>query len=425
LLGDGFSAIAFAWITLGLTHSALALGVVLAFQAVPRALLTLIGGSLSDRLSARLLMIASSAARSVIMLAVGSAGFAGLLGMPLLCTAAAVFGAFDAFFQPARASILPTVLAGDLMEPANALLSVGSRAGSMIGPAIGGIVVAVSNANYAFLVDGACFAACALLVSRVRLLAAPAAVGTAGDSPAESVSSSGTLLGRIRAGLAYAFADSRIRAMLVLDTVITFCFAGPFTVGFASLARFRLDGGAAALGLLNGTLAGGAIIGALVGGTVRGRVRVGLLIAALAAWIAVGMALLGWTHQVTAAAAVAAAIGIGIGFQGVFGISWIQRNLDGAVLGRVVALDMVCGYAIAPVSLLICGTVAQRQPAALFFGTSVLLALTAAGTLISAGVRAMTTDTRPASEPARPAAAATAQPSPPPRRPRPVDATTR
>jgi MFS family permease len=169
LLGDGFSYIAFSWITLGLTQSTLALGWVLACQAVPRALLTLVGGSLSDKWSSRTLMMFSSWARAVLMAAVGVVGTTGHLSVVLLCCSAAAFGAVDAFFQPARASILPSVVDEELLAPANALLAVGTKVAAVLGPAVGGMVVALSDAPVAFLVDAVCFALCGVCVARTGL----------------------------------------------------------------------------------------------------------------------------------------------------------------------------------------------------------------------------------------------------------------
>lgn len=384
LLGDGFSYIAFSWITLSMTTSTLTLGYVLALQAIPRALLTLVGGSLGDRWSARRMMAFSSWARAVVMGAVAVVGLAGLLSIWMLLAAAALFGAVDAFFQPARSSVLPSVVDKDLLAPANALLGVGSRVSAVIGPAIGGVVVAVSNADYAFLVDGACFLLCGLCVARVRTL--PPST----DSPADETPAAGEgMLARIRTGLRHAWEDPRIRTMLAVDTAVSFCYAGPFTVGFADLARFRLSGGSTALGLLDGALAGGAMLGALLGGMVGGRPRLGLLVAALAGWLAVGMALLGLTHEVVFAVAVVLAMGFAIGFQGVFGLSWIQRNIKGSVLSRVISVDMVLGYAAAPVSLVACGGLAQARPELMFGGTAVILLVTALGVLTSGPVRAM------------------------------------
>lgn len=385
LLGDGFSYIAFAWITLSLTGSTLALGVVLAFQAVPRALLTLVGGSLSDRWSSRLMMMLSSWARAALMLGIGVAGLTGMLSVPALCVAAALFGAVDAFFQPARVSILPSVVEKDLLPPANALLGVGTRVAAVLGPAVGGVVVAVTDANVAFLVDGLCFALCGLCVAGIGTVAPVG--GVQPDGPPEA---SESMLSRIRAGLRYAWDDPRIRTVLVVDTAVTFCYAGPFTVGFASLAGSQLRGGSATLGLLGGALAGGAMLGTLVGGMVGGRPRVGLLIAGLAAWLAVGMAVLGVVQDAVAAVATVLAMGFAIGFQGVFGLSWIQRNIQGSVLSRVISVDMVLGYAVAPVSLVVCGALARAHTGYLFGGAALILLLTALGVLASRPVRAMT-----------------------------------
>lgn len=379
LLGDGFSYIAFSWMTLTLTGSTLALGSVLALQAIPRALLTLVGGSLSDRWSTRVVMMLSSWARAVVMVAVGVAGFAGALNLAALCVAAAVFGAVDAFFQPARMTILPSVVDADLLRPANALLGVGSRISAVLGPAAGGVVVAVTDANVAFLVDGLCFALCGLCVAGVRV------TRRADSSPGPDAG----LAARIREGLRYAWADPRIRTMLAVDAAVTFCYAGAFTVGFAQLAKTELAGGSATLGILNGALAAGAMLGGLVAGVVGGRPKVGLLIAALAGWLAIGMVVLGVVHHPVAAVATVAAMGFAIGFQGVFGLSWLQRTIDDSVLSRVISVDMVLGYAVAPLSLVLCGALAQTHSTLMFAGTAGILAVVALGVVASRAAREM------------------------------------
>ncbi|MET9959166.1 MFS transporter [Streptomyces sp. NPDC006326] len=396
LLGDGFSYIAFSWITLSLTQSTLALGYVLAFQAVPRALLTLVGGSLSDKWSPRTLMKFSSWARAALMAAVGLAGTTGSLALWMLCCAAAAFGAVDAFFQPARASILPSVVDEELLAPANALLAVGTKVAAVLGPAVGGMVVAFSDAPVAFLVDGACFALCGLCVAGIRPPARPVQEPGPGreaqeatDRPAPEPAEGTSLGARMRAGLRYALEDPRIRTILVVDAAVTFCQSGPFTVGFATLAKIDLHGGSTTLGLLNGALAGGAMLGTLVGGGLSRRPRVGLLIAALAGWLAVGTAALGLVGNTAAALATVLAMGFGMGFQGVFGLSWIQRNIPGSVLSRVIAVDMVIGYGVAPLSLIACGALAHSGTAPMFTLSAAILAVTALGILASKTVREM------------------------------------
>lgn len=428
LLGDGFSVIAFSWITLTLTGSTLALGYVLAFQAVPRALFTLVGGTLGDTWSTRTLMAVSSFARAALMAAVGLTGLAGGLTVWMLCAAAAAFGTVDAFFHPARVAILPSVVDEKTLPPANALLSAGARTAAVIGPGIGGTVIAVTGAPAAFLVDAVCFAVCGWCVLAIRPRQRDAedsgtAKGTAADGEVDSrtaddgvedgvekqLGEHGTsgekdgeetkagagpdaqlsLGARIREGVVYTWRDPRLRTIVALDTAINFCYSGPFVVGFATLANEVLSGGSATLGLLNGALAGGALLGALVGGAVGGRLRVGLLVAALAGWLAMGMTVLGLVHSTVAVLAVVLAMGFGIGFQGVYGISWIQRNIPQNVLSRVISVDMVLGYAVAPLSLIVCGALARNSPTVLFSFVGVLLLVTGLAVLSSRVVREM------------------------------------
>ncbi|MBU7597107.1 MFS transporter [Streptomyces sp. P38-E01] len=461
LLGDGFSVIAFSWITLTLTGSTLALGYVLAFQAVPRALFTLVGGTLGDTWSTRTLMAVSSFARAALMAAVGLIGLADGLTVWMLCAAAAAFGTVDAFFHPARVAILPSVVDEKTLPPANALLSAGARTAAVIGPGIGGTVIAFTGAPAAFLVDAVCFAVCGWCVLAIRPRQRNAQDGSADtssaavsgpDSGSESGPDSGTgsasgspdsgagdrtsggdektlagespdargsveekavaekadggktgaeqqpdpgpaaqlsLGARIREGVVYTWRDPRLRTIVALDTAINFCYSGPFVVGFATLANEVLSGGSATLGLLNGALAGGALLGALAGGAVGGRLRVGLLVAALAGWLAMGMTVLGLVDSTVAVLAVVLTMGFGIGFQGVYGISWIQRNIPQNVLSRVISVDMVLGYAVAPVSLIVCGALAGRSPTLLFSFVGVILLLTGLAVLSSRSVREM------------------------------------
>jgi hypothetical protein len=330
-------------------------------------------------------MTSSSLTRALVMGAVGAAGLNGGLGLWMLLGAAAVFGAVDAFFQPARVTVLPSVVDKELLTQANALLGTGTRISAVLGPALGGLVVAVTQPSVAFVVDAACFALCGLLVSRIRPLPGrtPAGAGGSGGAKGDGL---GT---RIREGIRFTLADSRIRTIIMLDTAVNFSYAGPFTVGFATLARAAGHGGSTTLGLLNGALAGGAMLGTLVGGLVKGSPRVGLMVAALAGWLAIGMGALGLVGNPVAAVAVVLAMGFGIGFQGVFGLSWIQRNIPGEVLSRVVSVDMVLGYAAAPISLVACGALARSGAGALFALPAVILALTALATLSSRQVREM------------------------------------
>ncbi len=389
-LGDGISVIAFAWVTIQLTGSTVALGAVLAAQAIPRAALTAVGGVLSDRMSPRLLMVLSSGARAVLMTGVGGLSTAGALSFTWLIVLAASFGVVDGFFQPARGAILPSVVDTQHFEAANGMLLAGSRLAGIGGPALGGILVASAGTTVAFFTDAACLVLCTVAVALVK---------PRGSEAGRQLERSGdrgrprgwiTRFGRdLREGARYAWADPRIRTMLLVDTVVTFCYAGPFAVGFVALARERFGGSASALGFLDAGLAFGAVGGSLLAARVRRSARLGLLVVGLVLTVSAGCGALAIVAGVVPAVATAMVIGFAIGFQGVFAASWIQRSIAPNLIGRVVSLDMTAGYAITPLSMLLAGALAGQHLTTLFLLTAAVLAVTGAGALLSGSVRSM------------------------------------
>src|SRR5207247_7663334 len=92
LFGDFFSYIALAWLVLQLTGSSLALGTVLVVQALPRAVLMVVGGALADRLSSRLTMLASMGLRATFVAPLAALVLTGRVQLWPVYVIAAVFG---------------------------------------------------------------------------------------------------------------------------------------------------------------------------------------------------------------------------------------------------------------------------------------------------------------------------------------------
>jgi MFS family permease len=101
LVGDGITTIALAWQTYELTRSPVSLSVVLLARSVPMLVLLLIGGAVSDRLPRRAVMLASDVVRGATVGAIALLSAGGILELWHLVVLAALFGAADAFFQPA------------------------------------------------------------------------------------------------------------------------------------------------------------------------------------------------------------------------------------------------------------------------------------------------------------------------------------
>jgi hypothetical protein len=380
LFGDFFSYIAMAWLVLQLTGSSLALGSVLVVQALPRAVLMVVGGALADRLSSRLTMLGSMGLRAVVVAPLAVLVLTGRVQMWEVYAIAAVFGIVDAFFMPARMSMLPRVVADHELEPGNAVLNVTAQVSVILGPVLGGLIVAGLGIGWAFAGDAACFA-----IGFLFILWLPAA----GRPAAGKAHPDGGLGGQIAAGLRYAWADTGIRVTLIAIAVIDFAANGALGVGLPTLAHARLGAGASGFGILLGAWGVGATAGALGSGFVSPPQRFGWMIVALCAWLGVGIGAVGLFPSLVPAALLMAFSGVGTGVVNTYGISWLQRRTDPAMQGRVMSIVMLASMGLTPVAYAASGPIAEFNPTLLFLIAGGMILLCAAGTAASRTVRSL------------------------------------
>jgi MFS family permease len=380
LFGDFFSYIAMAWLVLQLTGSSLALGTVLVVQALPRAVLMVVGGALADRVSPRLTMLASMGLRAVVVAPLAVLVLTGRVQMWQVYGIAAVFGVVDAFFMPARSSMLPKVVAAHELEPGNAVLNVTMSVSIILGPVLGGLIVAALGIGWAFVGDATCFAIGFLFV---------AWMSAATRSAAGAAHPDGGLGGQIAAGLRYAWADVGIRVTLIVVAVIDFGANGALGVGLPTLAHGRFGAGATGFGILLGAWGVGATAGALGAGFVPPPKRFGWLIVLLCVWLGLGMVAVGAMPSLVPAAILMAVTGVGTGVVNTYGVSWLQRRTDPAMQGRVMSLVMLASMGLTPVSYAASGAIAQVSPTLLFLIAGGMILLCAVGTAASRTVRSL------------------------------------
>jgi hypothetical protein len=380
LFGDFFSYIALAWLVLQLTGSSLALGTVLVVQALPRAVLMAVGGALADRLSPRLTMLGSMALRSAVVAPLAVLVLTGRVQMWEVYGMAVVFGVVDAFFMPARQSILPKVVADHELEAGNAVLNVTAQVAVILGPVLGGVIVAVFGTGWAFAGDAACFALGFLLI---LWLPAARRVNAGVSHP------DGGLGGQIAAGFRYAWADVGIRVMLIVIAVVDFAANGALGVGIPTLAHGRFAAGATGFGVLFGAWGVGATVGALGAGFVPPPKRFGWLIVGLCVWLGVGITGVGLVPSLVPAALLMGFSGISTGVVNTYAVSWLQRRTDSAMQGRVMSLVMLASMGLTPVAYAVSGVVANANPTLLFVIAGGMILLCAAGSAASRTVRSL------------------------------------
>ncbi len=380
LFGDFFSYIAMAWLVLQLTGSSLALGTVLVVQSLPRAVLMMVGGAMVDRISARVTMLGSMGLRAAFVGPLAVLVLTGHAQMWQVFVIAFVFGVVDAFFMPARSAILPRIVADNELEAGNAVMNVTGQASVIVGPVLGGLIVAAFGIGWAFAGDALCF-----VLGFVFILLLPATRQTA----ARESHRDGGLGGQIAAGLHYAWSDFGIRVTLIVIAVVDFAANGALGVGLPTLAHGRFGAGAAGLGILFGAWGVGATLGAIGAGFVPPPKRFGLLLVGLCTWLGIGISGVGLVPSLLPAALLMGFSGISTGVVNTFGISWLQRRTDPAMQGRVMSIVMLASMGLTPVAYVSSGLLAQVNPTLLFLIAGGMILVCAVGTGASRQVRSL------------------------------------
>lgn len=166
-LGDQIAPIAVAFAVLAVTHSAAALGLVLAGRTLPLVIFVLVGGAWADRLPRKSLMVTSDLVRL---------GTQGAFALLLLQHSPAIWamvllqagnGAASAFFRPASTGLVQEAVPVAQRQVANGLLSATNNISSIAGPVIAAVLIALVGNAWAVGADAMSFGISAIFLARV------------------------------------------------------------------------------------------------------------------------------------------------------------------------------------------------------------------------------------------------------------------
>ena len=160
-LGSRMTFLALPWFVLATTGSAAKMGVVLAVEMAPVALLGIPSGAVVARLGALRAMQVSDLARVPLMASLPVLHALGLLSFPLLLAIVFLIGCFVAPFFAAQRVVLAELVGDEdpaLLAQANAVLEGGNTITSLLGPALAGILIALVGPTNLLYVDAATFA---------------------------------------------------------------------------------------------------------------------------------------------------------------------------------------------------------------------------------------------------------------------------
>ncbi|HSL46130.1 MAG TPA: MFS transporter [Anaerolineales bacterium] len=390
VLGDHFYMIALPWLVLQLTGDSLAMGTVLALSAIPRALLMLVGGALTDRFSPRSLMLASNAARFILVSLLTVVVFADRVEMWMLYTLAVLFGVADAFFYPAQSSMAPQLVKKDHLQVANSLIHGTMMLAMMAGPVLAGVLIALLGDGHsesasmqgiaaAFGLDALTF-----LVSLITLLFIKMERTVLNEKDEN-------ILESIRSGLNFVWNDVPLRAFFFVVAAVTFFFNGPFNIGVPILADTRFPEGAVAYGTILSTWGAGSLVGMALAGMLPrpNPKRMGAVLLGLVSAMGIGLALLGVSSSMIFAAAIGLVLGSLNGYINVFFTTWVQSRAPKAFIGRLMSLLMFASTGLFPVSMALSGAASRADVTILLTVSGGIVALLGILMTLNPTVRAM------------------------------------
>jgi DHA3 family tetracycline resistance protein-like MFS transporter len=372
-LGDGVMVVALPWQVYELTDSPAAMGVIGGLQTASIFVFVLLGGVAADRFQRKRIIIAADLVRGAAAGIAGVLALAGSIELWHLGILVVVFGIAQGLAGPAFGSILPQLVPDDLLMQANsAIFTVHPLAFRFLGPALGGIVIAVAGTGAAFLMDAASFLIGAIAIA--FLAARPAArLLAAGERR--------TVVQDIREGVAYVRGRSWLWGTFTWMLVVFPLTTAPYVVLLPYLVKNELGGDSRSLGLVFAAGGVGAIVMSLVLSQVSLPRRHTAFMFAMFTFatldlIAYSLVEAPWQAMVVAFVA-ECALTAGI-------LVWntlLPKAVPTAMLGRVRSLDWLAAFGLTPLGYVFVG-----QAADVFGVRPVMAACGLAGLVLTAGV---------------------------------------
>jgi MFS family permease len=362
VLGDALVPVALSFAVLELTGSASDLGLVLAAHVLPLVCFVLVGGVWADRLPRNVVMLTSDCVRGAVQATVAVLLLTGSARLWQLIALAAVYGAAEAFFQPAATGLVPSTVSAVRLQEANALLGLTRSVAFVVGPAVAGVLVAAGGAGVAFVVDSATF-----VVSAASL----ALLGVVHAARGEPKS----FLADLAGGWRELVARTWLWVIILWATTYLFAVAAPVQVLGPVVANEAL-GGAKAWGLIMAAFAVGSLLGGVV--ALRWKPPRPMAVCCVLVFLAApAPALLALEAPAAAIAAAELLAGVAMGFFLAVWATTLQQEVPAESLSRVSSYDWLGSLAFLPLGYVLAGPVSAA------IGVSTTLWISAAWVVVS------------------------------------------
>ncbi len=348
LIGTWMTQIATVWLVYHLTNSALMLGVVGFTSQIPSFVLSPFGGVIVDRFSRHRILISTQVLAMIQSLTLAALALTGTIQIWHIIALSLFQGVVNAVDAPARQAFV-TELVERREDLANAIAinSTMFNGARLIGPAIGGLLIARVGTAYCFLIDGVSYIAVIIALLAMRF------------KPKQMLSQQGSALQRIKEGFIYAFECSPIRAILLLSALVSF-MGLQYTVLVPIYAEQILKGGPQTLGFLMAASGVGALAGGIYLASRRTVIGLGKLIALGPSVLGSGLIVFALSRYLPLSLFAMLFVGLGLILQIAAGNTVLQTIIDDDKRGRVMSLYTMSFLGMTPFGNLLGGFLAHQ-----------------------------------------------------------------
>ncbi len=370
-LGSALAPVAMSFAVLDAGRGASGLGLVLAAQSMPTIILLLLGGVLGDRWSRRGIMIGADLLRSVAQTILAACLIHGHAPLALMVVVSAVIGVGNAFFQPASGGFLTEIVAMEQLARINGSLRAANALAMVIGPAVGGVLVAAVGPGWGIAVDAGSYLASAACLLSIRLPADAAPRAAARRS-----------MGRELAEALQAVRQTRWLCLILVQCgVLNMVAFAPFNVIVPAVLS-RSSAGAGAWGTLLSAIGVGAVLGAIACARSQPR-RLLMGVEAAAIMLSVPMFLLALHAPFPMVIIGCVAFGVGAAMLSVLTITAIQKEIARSMLSKTMAMVQLANMGLTPVGYVLAGPAMKSMGASTSLAVSGLCVLASAALLLA------------------------------------------
>jgi MFS family permease len=344
--GTWMQVVAQAWLVYELSHSELMLGIVGFAAAIPSLLISPWGGVVVDRVNKRNLLVVTQGSAMVLAFILAALTFAGTVQVWEIIVLAALLGLVNAFDGPGRQAFVVEMVGREDLPNAIAINSMMFNGARVIGPALGGMLLATVGTAWCFFINGLSFLAVIVCLLLMRL------------TPRTQVLEIGSPWNDLKHGLRYVLLHREIFALLMLALIFS-VFGISYNTILPAFVDQVLHADATGYGVVNAFIGVGAVVGAFIMARYGERGQRGRWLI----WVdlAFPFILLAFAYNPSFIVALLLAFGLGIGFMLTFTIinTLLQTNVDDKMRGRVMGLYTLTFFGFAPFGNLAIGVLAQ------------------------------------------------------------------